>query len=768
MSGTHEHVRGSRRRTRTDPKVQKAIEAFQSSRLDDAQTLARDIVAASPEQEEAWRILAAVAQRQGRMKDAGQALKDGIAKNPKSAALFTMTGLMLRDIGRFGEAETALRHSLTLDAAQEEAALALGNLLARLGRFHEAEAVFRAASEKMPQEPRFPLQLGRAMLTLGNTERAREAFERAVALAREILARNGDKPQDTSLYIEAATHLGTLLYDEGERLKALDYLYDAVELGGDESVRRQFAQCIGTTLPFFTYRPLLKPLLVRALSEAWIAPEDLMRQSASQLMLDPKFTAPAERIELIAPDSGTPLLNDDVASVTSDPLLRAMLGAAIIPDRSLERLLTALRKLLLYARVEADSPRARGSEGLLDFTVLLANQCFLTDYAYISSPEEETIVNKLAERIRSMCETGEAVSMSDIAAFASYRALGSLECAQSLLEREWPPALEPLIRRQLREPLEERKLRETIPRITPIVDETSHAVRGQYEENPFPRWAHGQASLQPRTLADWLQNAFPHLPQPSPAYRNPATPISVLVAGCGTGAETVASARRFTNSEILAVDLSLTSLAYAARMTSEMNLGNIAFAQADILELDGLGRQFDVVECAGVLHHLADPPAGWRVLCRLTKPGGYMLMALYSERGRCDLEPARAFIAERGYGTSASELRRFRADVHALPNDHPVRQLALRRDDFYNLSMLRDLVFHVQERRFTLPEISSVIDSLGLEFCGFAVESETTLQFSELFGPNANFTSLTDWETFESEYPDTFSAMYHFVVRKPD
>lgn len=751
----------------THPAVQKAIEAFQSGRLDEAQKLARDAADASPEQEDAWRVLAAVAQQQGRMGDAGQALKDGIARNPKSAALFTMTGIMLRDIGRFGEAETALRHSLTLDAAQQEAALSLGNLLARAGRFHEAEAVFRAACRSMPEEPRFPLQLGRIMLTVGNTDLAREALEKAVELARGVLAQHGDRPQDTSLYVEAASHLGTLLLDEGERLKALDYLYDAVELGGDESVRRQFAQCIGTTLPFSAFRPLLKPLLVRALSEAWIAPEDLMRQCAKQLMLDPEFSAPAERIELLEPDDGSPLLSPDVQKVTGDPLLRAMLAAAIIPDRPLERLLTALRRLLLHARLAPDAPSARGSEGLLGFAVLLANQCFLTDYAYISSPEEDAIADRLAARIGLACASNQPASMSDIAALASYRALSGLDCAQSLLDREWPPALEPPIRRQLWEPLRERELRETIARVTPIVDETSNAVRAQYEENPFPRWAQAQATAQPRTLADWLHAACPSLPPPLPAYRNPATRISVLVAGCGTGAETMASARRFTNSEVLAVDLSLTSLAYAVRKTMEIELRNVSFAQADILELEGLGRQFDVVECAGVLHHLADPLAGWRVLARLTKPGGYMLMALYSKRGRSDLDPAKAFIAERGYGTTASELRRFRADVHALPNDHPVRMLALRRDDFYNLSMLRDLAFHVQERRFSIPEISVAIDALGLEFCGFAVEPEIDVQFREHFGEGANFTSLADWETFESEYPGTFSAMYHFVVRRP-
>ena len=40
-------------------------------------------------------------------------------------------------------------------------------------------------------------------------------------------------------------------------------------------------------------------------------------------------------------------------------------------------------------------------------------------------------------------------------------------------------------------------------------------------------------------------------------------------------------------------------------------------------------------------------------------------------------------------------------------------------DDFYSLSELRDLLFHVQEHRFTIPLIKDHLNKLGLKFCGF-------------------------------------------------
>ena len=73
---------------------------------------------------------------------------------------------------------------------------------------------------------------------------------------------------------------------------------------------------------------------------------------------------------------------------------------------------------------------------------------------------------------------------------------------------------------------------------------------------------------------------------------------------------------------MLAVDLSLSSLGYAQRKAREMGLSGIEFAQADLLELGATGRSFDVVECSGVLHHMADPFAGWRMLLSLLRPGG--------------------------------------------------------------------------------------------------------------------------------------------------
>lgn len=742
---------------RDDEVLNAAMEALQAGRLDEAEERARTATEANPHSEMAWRILAAAVKRQNRSQDFAVILQEAIACNPRSASLFAMLATILRAMQRPNDAETAARHALMLEPGQPEASLLMGNLLAERGLLVEAKAEFASGAAASPLEPRFALQLGRIALLQGQIADATHAFERAATLGRKRITNAGGLQDDTEIYLDAVTHAGRLLFQQGKRIEALNYLDEAVRLADDETTRALFAECV-CGLTFVKHFPPLKPLLVRALNEAWVDPADLIRPGIQQLLLDDEFASAMKECVNIARKGDDVLRSPAISRIASDPLLIALMCTGIVNSEELEHLFAVLRHAFLAACVGGDTDVATQH---LEFAAVLANQCFFTEYAYAVSEVESRKVDALQAEIL------KNASPIALAALACYRALNTIDAAGACPSRDWDTVLQPVIQRQLIEPQREAELRKTISAITPITDKISHAVRVQYEENPFPRWIRSRARKERKTLASWIRSSFSDLPPPADIYGSSATPLELLVAGCGTGQEVVASATRFVNSQVLAVDLSLTSLAYAVRQTEEIGLKNITYAQADILELDGLGRQFDVVECGGVLHHLADPVAGWRILAGLTKPGGYMLMALYSDLGRRDLDPAIAFAKEGGYGTSPNELRRFRADVLALPAGHPVRGIAAQRDDFYNLSMLRDLVFNVQEYRFTIPAIRMALDQLGLQFGGFGVGPEVVEKFRQSFGASADLRSLFQWEKFEQDYPGTFSAMYHFLALMP-
>ena len=151
-------------------------------------------------------------------------------------------------------------------------------------------------------------------------------------------------------------------------------------------------------------------------------------------------------------------------------------------------------------------------------------------------------------------------------------------------------------------------------------------------------------------------------------------------------------------------------------------VGNIEYGQADILKLGSLGRTFDVIESSGVLHHIADPLAGWRTLLSLLRPGGLMAVGLYSEIARADIVEGAGLHRRARLRSTADDIRRCRQESAR-------RTRAVRRfknidasDDFFSTSDCRDLLFHVQEHRLTIPQIAGFLADNDLAFIGFEVD----------------------------------------------
>ncbi len=239
--------------------------------------------------------------------------------------------------------------------------------------------------------------------------------------------------------------------------------------------------------------------------------------------------------------------------------------------------------------------------------------------------------------------------------------------------------------------------------------------------------------------------------------------LDILEAGCGTGQHAIWLAQRVAGAQLLAVDLSLASLAYAKRKTPAAIASRIEYAQGDILKLDALGRSFDVIDVSGVLHHMADPFGAWRLVLELLRPGGIMHVALYSELARRDVVAARAFIAERGYQPTPQDMRRCRQDLLGSP----ARAVA-RFNDYFSMSECRDLLFHVQESRTTIPAIKAFLAEQKLSFIGMEMATPVHAHYRRVFAENGwSSTDLDRWHDIETKFPDTFSGMYQLWLQKP-
>jgi SAM-dependent methyltransferase len=445
-----------------------------------------------------------------------------------------------------------------------------------------------------------------------------------------------------------------------------------------------------------------------------------------------------------------------IAAAFSDALLARVLESTTVRDADLERLLTSIRLHLLEAVGTAAQDRVE--EAVLGACCVLARQCFINEYVFALTPDEAEQAERLKARLIDALRQGSRIPAPWPAAVAMYFPLHSLPGAQALLDRAWPAPLAEIVGQQVREPLEELQYRGSIARLTAIEDDVSVQVRRQYEEHPYPRWVRAASAPAPVTLDEHLRNTFP-----SAGFRplGNSNGIDILVAGCGTGRHPIEVAQKYREARVLAVDLSLASLCYAKRKTLAPLAGKIEYAQADILKLGSIDRTFDLIDASGVLHHLADPLEGWRALLSLLRPGGFMRVGLYSELARRDVVAARAFIAERGYRPTADDIRRCRQELLSFPLEG-----ATKAGDFFSTSECRDLLFHSQECRMTIPQIKSFLAENDLRFIGFEFAPQILQHYRSFFGGDNFMRDLDRWHAFETARPDTFAGMYQFWIQK--
>jgi len=651
-------------------------------------------------------------------------LRTAIAGAPGVAQLHNFLGAVLQRRGAWQAARQALEHAARLAPRDDTVQNNLGYVLLECG---EVEAAVRALGEALRINPSNAMacnNLGNALLARGEADAAEASYRRAIAVAPRFAG--------------AHYNLGKLLREHGRIDSALAAIRTSLELSPQEPGGWQLFADTVSGARFGAPDPAMERDLAACLAREDVEPANLSLAALSMLCAEPAFAA------LLA--ASEPRW-DDALRAASRPLFVLLLENAIVPDARFERLVAGLRRAAL-ARAGSDAPPATRQD--IELACALAQQCFLAEYPVEETPAETEALARLTPAAR-----GEFA----LAVCAAYRALASLPAAAGFAGGE--DAFGRLVRRQLVEPGEERRLRAAIPSLTGVDDGVSRAVRMQYEENPYPRWRRAPGFVGAYPLAVKLRTLFPRL---APEQIDAPDRLSVLIAGCGTGRHAAITARQLPNARILALDLSDASLAFAMRRFRELGIDNVRFALADLLELGGLEERFDLIECAGVLHHLDDPVAGWRVLAGLLRPRGFMNVALYSETGRSAIVAARRFIEARGLEPTPGGMRAARSALIALPEGAPERRV-LGSVDFWSMSGCRDLLFHAKEHRFTSARIAAAVRELDLEFLGFEVDTGVKRAYAERFPEDRDGADLENWTRFEADQPDTFAAMYQFWVR---
>lgn len=611
--------------------------------------------------------------------------------------------------------------------AKAEAAFAEARKFFELSRFDDALKSLDASIAHQPSARAWRIK-GYIHKLNGRLDDAAQALESALEI---------DIKDHNSLALLAEVRMA-----QEDTAQAIGLYVMAIAAKPDDISYKENFLLLAGALPFTQYNPQAADALVNCLK----TPE--VECSGAQILWLSLFeTSPRVRdLYNVKPSPIGPVFDAggfgakaDLSPLDKDLFIEGLQRLAIYHP-AFDQFLTHLRRHLLL-NIGAD----KMTPPQLRLAAALAHYCYFTEFMFDVQPDEQAAADALAAQLNAAPDVARACL------YACYAPLAAVDSAPAIAQKL--RAMEgsvfaSLAQTQIDEPAALAADKANIPALTAIDEGVSARVRAQYEEFPYPRWKKLSGMKKEPEVSAVLSR--PHL--------------QVLVAGCGTGREAINAASALKDSQVLAIDLSLTSLAYARKRAAQLGIKNITFKQADITKLPGvLTPSFDYITSSGVLHHLADPEGGLKILTSLLKPDGVMRIALYSELGRRAVVAGRDAIAKGGYTGTADSMRKFRRDMpRLLPADTVMDLMGF--GDYYHLSMFRDLLFHEQEHRFDIPRIRRALDDCGLEFIKFGTKKAMDALYTQAY-PDGQHT-LDRWHELEQKNPSLFREMYFIWCRK--
>ncbi len=247
--------------------------------------------------------------------------------------------------------------------------------------------------------------------------------------------------------------------------------------------------------------------------------------------------------------------------------------------------------------------------------------------------------------------------------------------------------------------------------------QTTEFVREFYTTYPYPDPRYVAESRTPLSaLLDYVKNLYW-------PFRPSLAGVRVLDAGCGTGVAALSLARRFPEVDVTAIDLSAASLDLARTAAKERGLKNVSFHQATLLDAATFGS-FQYIVASGVVHHMADPVAGFDALRNALTPDGVLMAMVYAQYGRTGvymLQEAFRRLAPEGYRTVSPATAR--AIASNLPAGHLFDAERFVEMDWQNECGVVDLLLHPQDRAYTVPQIVDHCQQAGLRLQRFVSQT---------------------------------------------
>ncbi|HKV62202.1 MAG TPA: FG-GAP-like repeat-containing protein [Candidatus Acidoferrum sp.] len=176
------------------------VAMFQRGYLEQAAASFKQVIAAKPQEPEAYYNLGTLFLRRNALQEARRYLEQTVKLRSNYPEAWNNLGMVAAQEGQTDEAIRNFKQSLLLRPAYAIALANLGNIYRRQGNFDEAEMLLRRALEITPDDPEVNYSIGMLYARQGKLEEAAQYLERAVTFRPE--------------YPDALNNLGVLFVRE--------------------------------------------------------------------------------------------------------------------------------------------------------------------------------------------------------------------------------------------------------------------------------------------------------------------------------------------------------------------------------------------------------------------------------------------------------------------------------------------------------------------------------------------------------------------------
>jgi tetratricopeptide (TPR) repeat protein len=516
--------------------------------FDEAIISYRQAIKINPDLVETYGNLGDALKNKGDLDGAINCFVQAIKIEPKFADTHYNLGVLLQKKGALDEAINSYRQAINIKPGHAAAYRNIGNAFKEKGQLDEALSSYQQATVIKPDCAQTHNNMGITLKDKGDLDEAISSYRQAIMI----------KPD----FAEAYNNMGVVQREKGDLDKAINSYKRAIE------IKPNFAEAfsnMGNALKnviFTEIEPGMAEIALTLLAKKnYVRASDIAPACLSILKSHPAIKS---AIEHHAANRLEEFLPEIVSDLSAVPLLVQLMSMCPLFDSEIEAILSSIRCARLIV-----IPEFSGTPEILAFYSALAMQCFTNEYIYSQRESEIKALSELEKAVGQGLKMGQQPHPSAIVCLASYKILYEYSWCKLLVI---PDTLKELARKQIWDIEEENRVKLKMPLLGEISNDVSLEVQGQYEKNPYPIWINCSIPLAMEPISKILSDLNLKIYDVI-SFKNLSP--NILVAGCGTGQHSIETSLRFKDCKVLAIDLSLSSLAYAKRKTEELGLTNI-------------------------------------------------------------------------------------------------------------------------------------------------------------------------------------------------